>query len=189
MKDFPKIGLTGQLGSGKTTVIQIWQEFYSFRYLSLDEIGHEVVASLRPRIVNEICSGKDFATRRKLAEIVFSHPSLYQKFMALISPLMRETVWERIQGKGPLVLEGALIFEYQLEKFFNRLVLVKAPLKEKLRRFCQKTEYSLDLARAILKTQLPDKIKIPQVDFVIDNSQDLSSLREKAKEVGKHLFR
>ncbi|MFH1612346.1 MAG: dephospho-CoA kinase [bacterium] len=188
-KSVLKIGLTGNIGSGKTTVGKIWKNLdNNFQYISMDEIGHKVVKKLQNKIIEkfglEIVKNENI-DNKKLSHLIFLNSNLYKSFMNLITPLMKKSIISEVKKitKGILIVDGALIFEYKLEKLFNYIVVVSSYKKTMIKRFCLKTNFSQNIVKNILNKQIDMKEKIKKADFVIYNNKSFEDLESNSKKV------
>lgn len=192
-KKYKKIGLTGNIGTGKTTVAQIWKKMdNNVQYINMDEIGHTVVKKLQNKIIekfgSEIVKNKQI-DNKKLAHLIFLNSNLYKSFMSLITPLMKKTVITEVKKikKGILVVDGALIFEYKLEKLFDYIVVVSSYKKTMIKRFCLKTNFSPNIVKNILNTQIDIREKVKKANFVIYNNKSLKNLESNSQKIWKKM--
>lgn len=210
-----RVGLTGGLGSGKSTVATIFREA-GFHVLEADAIardmmqpGHplwrDIVAHFGPSVQHPDGS----LDRARLAILAFREGHLAELNRIVHPPVIAEQ--ERrmadIFASDPgavVVVESALIFEAEAwgtvahwRERFDRIVLVVAPDEVKIRRFLsrilpsdvapeKRAEAERD-ARARLAAQLPDDIKQNGSDFVIDNAGPLASTRAQAEQIARQL--
>lgn len=210
-----RVGLTGGLGSGKSTVAGFFRE-QGFHILEADVIAREL---MRPggsvyRAVAEhfgpsvICPDGSL-NRGRLAELAFREGRLSELNRIVHPPVIAEQ--ERLAGSisasdpcAVVVVESALIFEAEQggtapgwRRRFDRIILVTAPEELKIQRFLarilpphpsaeQRAEAERD-ARARLAAQISDAVKIPKSDAVIDNSASLAATREQALRIAAYL--
>ncbi len=200
-----RVGLTGGLGSGKSTVAVLLRE-RGFTVLEADAIAREMMEPGQPvyqAIVAHFGPGVLRADgsldRARIAELVFNQGRLPELNRIVHPPVVAEQ--ERRMGQifardphAILFVESALIFEAgawgtvpEWRRRFDRIVLITAPDDVKIERFLarilpadasaeQRARAERD-ARARLAAQLPDSVKIPQADVVLDNAGALDALR------------
>lgn len=170
-----KIGLTGGLGTGKTTALKFFKKCGAV-IADMDQWVHEELKddrSLKVRLRRVFGEGifvRGAVSRRLLARRVFSHKKELLRLNAFIHPLMRQRLsgfFKKNRGAGVVVVEVPLLFESGFDKYFDVSVGVKAGLKARRAR-CQ-GRYRLSDWRQRLKAQLPLKRKIARCDFIIDN--------------------
>ena len=189
-----RVGLTGGVSCGKTTVAQMLARRGAHVVLA-DEVAHqlmrpgepvyyEVVRHFGPDIV-----GIDGAIdRKKLAEAAFGAGRI-QELNQIVHPavIARQDAWmKEMAARDPqaiTVVEAALMLEAGVGKRFDKLVVVTCTLQQKIERFARR--HNLDLAAAErevtrrMAAQLPEEEKVRVADYVIDNSGSLDELEAK----------
>lgn len=206
-----RVGLTGSLGSGKTTIAAIFRE-HGIHVLEADAIARDMMQPGEPvfrRIVEHFGPGvlrSDGALDRpRLAALAFGEGRLSELNQIVHPPVVAEQERQTtgIFARDPraiVVIESALIFEAEAwgtvphwRERFDRIILVTAPDNLKIERFLsrilpahvspeQRTAAECD-ARSRLAAQLPDSAKIPLADIVIDNSGSLEVTRQRADRI------
>jgi dephospho-CoA kinase len=206
-----RVGLTGGLGSGKTTVASIFRE-HGFHILEADTIaremmkpGHEVYRRIAEHFGPSVILPDGSLNRPRLAVLAFSEARLEELNRIVHPPVIaeQERRMNEIFADDPraiAVIESALIFEAEAwgtvpdwRQRFDRVILVTAPDDLKIQRFLARIlpGHATPEARAAaerdahqrLAAQLPDAVKIPSSDFIIDNSGSLDSTRIEALRV------
>ncbi len=198
-----RVGLTGGLGSGKTTVAGMLRELGA-EVLSADEIGRSlmqpgeaVYTAIATRFGAEVVRAEGGLDRAALARIAFAEGRV-EELNAIVHPaaIARQgELAEEIFAHDPsavVVVESALIFETayggEWRKRFDRIVLVTAPEERKVARFVARSG-GRDVpgleaeARRRLAQMIPDEEKVARVDFVVTNAGSLAELREQVKAV------
>jgi len=189
-----RVGLTGGVSCGKTTVAQMLAQRGAHVVLA-DEIAHqlmrpgepvyyEVVRHFGPDIV-----GIDGAIdRKKLAEAAFGSGRI-KELNQIVHPavIAHQDAWmKEMAAKDPdgiTVVEAALMLEAGVGKRFDKLVVVICTLPQKIERFARR--HNLDMATAErevtrrMAAQLPDEEKVRVADYAIDNSGPLGELEAK----------
>lgn len=185
------IGLTGIIGSGKSTVSRILSE-EGYPVIDLDEIVNELIG--KEEIVRAVKDlfGEDFVhdgkvLKKKLSEKVFSDETLLRKYEALVHPKVIEEMKGRLEelrseGQRIVFVEAPLIFETGTRALFDKVVVVYAEEKEVIRRMEKRGFEKTDVIMR-LKRQIPISEKEKMADFVIYNTSSLSELRLKVKEL------
>lgn len=185
------VGLTGSVGSGKSTVARIWAEA-GVPVVSADDLARkavepgtrglkEVVAAFGEGVLSE----GGTLDRKALGSRVFRDAGERRKLEQILHPRIRELrdAWlERQRSAGaPLVVsEIPLLFETGLESDFDVTVLVDAPADVRLQRVMQSRELDEDEARRIMEAQADDAVKRERADVVLDNEGGLQDLKVRA---------
>ncbi len=210
-----RAGLTGSLGSGKTTVAGIFRQC-GLEVLEADAIaremmqpGHEVFDRIVQHFGPGILLPDRTLNRRQLANLAFSRGRLDELNRIVHPPVIAEQDRQvnDLFARDPnavAVIESALIFEAEAwgtvpgwRDRFDRIILVTAPEDLKIQRFLarilpanatpeERAAAERD-ARQRLAAQLPDAEKIPHADFVIDNSGALEATRAQAERIAGDL--
>jgi dephospho-CoA kinase len=135
-----KIGLTGGIGTGKTYVSRHFVEmgipvFYADEETKKLYREQEVQCLLRAHFGDAIFTNNqlDFS---KMSKLFFSSPEILQQVNALIYPLVTErfNCWANKQQSRAVMMESAIIFEAGLVSFFDKIIVVDAPLEVRIRR-------------------------------------------------------
>ena len=118
------IGVTGIIGSGKSTAARYIAQELKYQYIDVDVVGHDVLAhdvAVRELILQTF----DTVDRSALAKIVFANPQELRKLNAIIHPRMVELIWQRLAVAT--VIDAAVLFQMGLDKYCTKLVFVDAP--------------------------------------------------------------
>jgi dephospho-CoA kinase len=193
-----RVGLTGGLGSGKSTMAAMFAELGA-AVIGADQLGRQlmqpgeaVYAAIVQRFGAGVVRADGSLDRRALAELAFQHNQA-DALNRIVHPAVVAAQQEWMRGvfaKEPwrvALVESALIFEVEkwgtapgwLERF-DRLILVTVPDEMKIARFVARAVDQNGAeadARARLALQIPDEEKAPRCDFVIDNSGSLEETR------------
>jgi dephospho-CoA kinase len=203
-----RVGLTGGLGSGKSTVAGMFAELGA-AVISADQLGRQLMQLGEPvyaAIVNTFGKGvvrsDGSLDRKQLAELAFQHNQA-DALNHIVHPAVvtAEEEWMRgVFAKDPThvaMVESALIFE--VEKWgtapgwvqrFDKLILVTVPDEVKIARFVARmgTHDAAQMdARARLAMQIPDREKVGRCDYVIDNTGSLEATRALVEKIYQEL--
>ena len=182
-----RVGLTGGVACGKTTVGQMMAA-RGAHFLQADTLAHRLYEPGEPvyqavveRFGREILNGNGTIDRKQLANAAF--PDRIAELNAIVHPAVidAQVRWmaecERADPHGIAVIEAALILEAGAAKDFDKLIVVTCGLEQKIARYAQRAKISSEEARAeVLRrssAQLPDEEKAARADYVIDNSGSL----------------
>lgn len=189
------IGLTGGIGSGKSTIAQFFMELgvpvyiadsEAKKIMDYPETIQEVQAIFDENVISE--DGK--LNRKKIASIVFNAPEKLQHLNAVIHPKVNQDfkIWLEQHKEAPYVIkEVAIIFEIGAEKQFDKIILVTAPEKTRIQRVAKRDNTSEDEVLERIKNQLSDAEKIEKSDFIIDNI-DVNMSKNKVKKLHQLLI-
>ena len=196
-----RVGLTGGLGSGKSTVLRMLVELGAHG-LSADEIGRELMEpgtsvfnAIKARFGAGVVSPNGRLDRAELGRLAFAEGRV-EELNAIVHPAtiarqgeLTEAIFER-DPQAIVVVESALIFETQhgegWRERFDRMILVTAPQALKIERFVQRAGAGDRLAleseaRRRLARMIPDEVKAPQCDFVLANDASLVDLGQSTR--------
>jgi dephospho-CoA kinase len=179
------IGLTGNLGTGKSAVRRMLEELGALG-IDADVLAHQAMArgttgyALVIEAFGEPLVAKSGEIdRRRLGQRVFSDPEALRRLEAILHPLVRQEV-DRLMWGGPLrvvVLEAIKLLESSLARDCDSVWVVDAPLEVQLKRLVDARGMSEEEARSRLKNQSPQNVKRNRADVVIDNSGTLEETR------------
>ena len=188
------VGLTGSVGTGKSTVTNFFRELGAY-IIDWDELAREVT---RPhlRAWKEIveyfgkdCLNEDLTiNRQKLAEIVFSDKEKVTKLNQIVHPEVfkeDEIITNKIKSLDPdalIIKDIPLLFELTRPIFVDKVVVVSASEQTQLRRLEAKG-MSRDDAQSRIKSQLPLEEKIKSADFVINNDGPLEETKRQVEKI------
>lgn len=195
-----KIGLTGGIGSGKTTVAKIF-ELLEVPVYYADEASKRLYHSnreLKTSLINhfgeEVYSG-DQLNRSKLAAIVFNDPSKLEILNNLVHPLTIKDAeeWMQQQTAPYIVKEAALLFEAGSASGLDYIIGVSAPQHLRIKRVMDRDDITREEVLSRMQRQMDEEIKILLCDFVIKNDEQelvipqVLALHEKFLEMSKNV--
>lgn len=173
-----KVGLTGSIGSGKTTVLNLFKN-YGFLTINLDEEAKKIIkknSAEYKKIVdffgkNILNNNNDYEIDRKiLAGIIFSDFSKKKVLEDIIYPSLRTNIDHILQiSRGPIaIIEGAVIIESGYYLNLDKTILVTCDFSKRIKRTYRKFDFEDFIKRN--KNQLSEKEKIKKSDFIINNN-------------------
>jgi dephospho-CoA kinase len=194
------IGLTGGIGSGKSTVATILKKM-GYEVLSADQMAREVVEPGQPvykKILRlfgpEICLTDGQLNRNKLGKIVFADPKQRRKLEQIIHPevqvrLQTACTVLRKQGRAVAFVEVPLLFETGMENFFDVIWVVTVSPATQLQRLLERERERLtrEEAEQRIMAQLPLSEKSARADLILDNDRELSQLWEQVRNAVKKI--
>ena len=179
------IGLTGGIGTGKSTVSRYLTEQYQLPILDADLYAREAVAAGSPilaEIVNKygrsIQRADGTLNRQKLGEIVFNSAEEKRWLEGIIHPFVRDRFALELQrlSAQTVVLVIPLLFEANLTDLVTEIWVVACSEQEQIERVMKRDRLSREQAISRINNQLPMAKKIAAADAVLDNSSSLEVL-------------
>ena len=171
------IGLTGGIGSGKSTVanyiaskgIPVYiADDEAKRLMELDEAKQKIQSLFSESIFNK----DKTLNRKRIAELVFNNPSKLQELNAVVHPLVHQHFknWVKEHENFPFVIkEVAILFETGGNKQCDKVILITAPEDLRIERACNRDNVDRETVLNRMKNQLPEAEKELLSDYVIHN--------------------
>jgi dephospho-CoA kinase len=182
----PKIiGITGGIGSGKTTLIEFIKENGFFVYISDEESkkilnNKEIINKIQFSFPDYVLVVDNLLDKRKLAEIVFNNPEYLKKLNALIHPLVQKDFEAWVKGKGDqkiLFKETAILFETGAYKQCDYNILITAPVETRIARVMQRDGVTKEQVLERINNQWSDDEKAKLADVIVENI-DLTTAKQ-----------
>lgn len=185
------IGLTGGIGSGKSTVTGFLADLGAV-VVDLDKTGHQVLQQkeIRDRLVHEfgreILDDNGEIDRSKLGRMVFNDKDALLKLNAIVHPAIDAIVEDKIQeyqrqDVKAVILEAAAMLEAGRDWQVDEVWVITAPKAAVLQRLYGRPGYSEADVKARIRSQITDEERIKQADVVIVNDGTLEELKERVK--------
>ncbi|GGE67491.1 dephospho-CoA kinase [Pedobacter psychrotolerans] len=183
-----KVGITGGIGSGKTTVCKVF-EVLGIPIFYADTVAKEIMVSDQLLVEGIISTfGEESYTlegelnKKHLASIVFNNEAELAKLNNLVHPAVFRAFegWvKQVDQKVPYILkEAALLFESDSYKMCDTSILVTAPYDLKLARVMQRDQFSADQVKARMDKQMSDEEKAKMADHFIVNDEKNSIIEQ-----------
>ena len=173
-----RIGLTGGIGSGKSTVAHIFNVF-GIPIYDADVAAKRVMVedeTLKKRILNVF--GENAYTdgklnRKFLSDVVFKDERKITLLNSLVHPATIEDAneWMKKQTAPYLIKEAALIFESGSDKFLDLVIGVRSPLSLRIERTMKRNHITAEEVKARMKFQMDEDKKMALCDFIIENDE------------------
>lgn len=185
------IGLTGGIGSGKTTVAKIIEsKGYPVYYSDMRAkkiVNHN--ADLKAKIIQLL--GKESYdehgryNRKWIAQKVFSNDELLLGLNAIIHPVVKQDfeLWQNAQKSDFIFKETALLFELGLDKNCFKSILISAEDNLRFKRLMDRDGKTCREIGAIIRKQMPEEEKRQRADFIIENNTNREDLKQKIEEI------
>jgi len=180
-----RVGLTGGIGSGKSTVARLFSE-YNIDIIDTDLIAHQISQPDGPAYQavidtfgSEILTADDAIDRKKLARIVFTSNQKKQLLENIMHPLIWLIAEQQVASSSSVycIIVVPLLFEGQHQARFNVTLAVDCPDDLRITRVMQRDDRSATDIEAIIKNQISTDERIKQADYVISNNSSVDTLR------------
>ena len=174
-----KIGITGNIGSGKTTVCRVFEHlgvpvYHSDKEAKKQYNHQNIKDKLYTLFGTDIFTETQTVDIQKLAQIVFNNTDLLQKLNQLIHPLVMEDFeqWCKNYENYPCVLfESAIIYSCKLTHYFDKIIFVDAPFSLIIERVMQRDKIIFTEVEKKLNAQLPVNKEFIKQDYIIYNDE------------------
>jgi dephospho-CoA kinase len=180
------VGLTGNIGTGKSTVARMLSELGA-EVIDADKVAHEMMragTSVHAEIVEafgrEVLSPDGEIDRQRVGALVFADPIALARLEALTHPATIETIGRRIDvSSAPVVVVEAIkLIESGMADAYDSIWVVTCAREQQIRRVVAQRHLSRKEAEQRVRAQPPQAEKVARADVVIDNSGSLSRTRE-----------
>ena len=174
-----RLGITGGIGSGKTTVCRIFSVLGVPVFVA-DTVARELMQDDRD-IREELNSiaGKDLyisgsLDRKELARLIFNRPDLLKRVNAAVHPavLRNFETWASGKDSPYVIMESAILFEAGADSLLDRVVTISAPVEERIARVMGRNDLSREEVIGRINNQLEDEEREEQSYYVINNSDN-----------------
>jgi len=183
------VGLTGGIGSGKSTVAKMFVELGIPVYDSDMEAKELMVCSSEVKnaiteLLGEEAYDNQGLNRPYIADKVFKDPELLEKLNAIVHPAVRKhfSDWVERQESPYVIQETALIFENDAQDKYDYTILVTAPVETRIQRVIDRDNVEGQAVVDRMKNQLDDEQKVDLANFSLKNLE-LNKTRRKVKEL------
>ena len=187
-----KIGITGNIGSGKTTFSKLFKNktfiFNADKEAKKHLKNHSV---LQKKLINvfgkEILTGNNLDFK-KLAHISFKNEKNQKILNGIIWPEVAMLIRNELENAKEkkysyFIVDAALLFEANFQHFFDYIILVTAEKEIRLKRAIKRKNIDLSQIKKRMALQLSDKEKINQAHFVINNNLDIKNLKKEFQKI------
>jgi dephospho-CoA kinase len=175
-----KIGITGGIGSGKSTVCRVFSAM-RIPVFEADQIAKDLMNTneeIYEKLVNlfgaSVYQSDHTVDRKQLAGIVFNNPYLLAQLNEIVHPAVRETFfnWCEKQQSPYIIHEAAILFESGFYKMMDKTITVVTKENERIQRVMKRDGLTLELVKERIRNQWTDDERIKLADFVIGNNDD-----------------
>jgi dephospho-CoA kinase len=190
------IGLTGGIGSGKSTVAEAFRQL-GIETVDADQASRAVVepgmpalAAISAQFGSQIIQADGSLDRAALRQIIFTDPAQKLWLESLLHPLIRDWIIEQLKAATSpyVILESPLLFETDQHQLVHKTVLVDLPEALQIERACARDGNQADQIQRIIDAQMPREEKLSRADIVLDNSESLDTLAARVTAVHQTLL-
>lgn len=191
------VGLTGGIGSGKSTVVRMFGD-QGVHWVDADDVAREVVEPGTPAL-EEIARhfGQDILqedgslNRAALRDVVFRDPAQRKWLESLLHPIIREELIRQLHPADytlPYVLlVSPLLLETDQHSLADRVVVVDVPVETQIERTMARDDNARDQVERIIAAQMPREERLQRADHVVDNSRRKDDVARQVRELHAQL--
>jgi len=172
-----KVGLTGNIGSGKSTIARVF-EIINIPVFYADDVGKNLLSDVdvEKEIRNYFGEGvfdrQGIVNRKELARIVFNDTKQLHTLNSIIHPRVRQEYFcwlKKNDSRAYTIHEAAILFESGFYEMLDSIIFVSAPEDLRIQRIMQRDHADREAVEDRIRNQQPEKDKIRQADYVIIN--------------------
>lgn len=188
-----KVGVTGGIGCGKSTVVEIFNQQYDIPIIDADIIARQVVAKGQPALLEiQRVFGQDVVkhdgelNREKLKSIIFSDAIKKQQLEQILHPSIYQRMTNEVekQKSAYIILCIPLLFETERNNFVDRTLVIDCSVETQINRVTQRDQLNKEQVFAIISSQVKREYRLTHCDDVIDNSEEIT-IQQLAEQVKK----
>lgn len=186
-----KIGLTGGIGCGKSTVTNLFASLGA-PIIDADQISHDLVApgqaallSVQRQFGEDIIKHDGGLDREKLRNIVFSDKTAKQRLEAILHPMVRLAIQTKLAELDAVycIVSIPLLFETGMAELADRVLVVDCPVEMQMARVKGRDNLSEERVKSIIDSQVSRNFRIYHADDLIDNTGSADRLAEQVKKL------
>ena len=187
------VGLTGGIGSGKSTVARLFGEL-GVHWVDADDVAREVVEPGTPALARiaehfggGILTGDGTLDRGRLRQIVFETPEERSWLEHLLHPIIREELKRQLQAPGQnmpyVMLVSPLLLETNQHELVDQVVVIDVPVEEQIRRTMARDTNARDQVERIIAAQMPREQRIARADAILANNCPIAEVERRVHEL------
>lgn len=184
------LGLTGSIGSGKSTVARMFQELGA-EIINADKVGHSLLEKkeVREGIIKNfgtsVLNEKGKIERRKLGSIVFQDKERLRELNSIIHPLMFSEIKRRITFSEAriIIIDAAILLEAGWDSLVDKVIVVNASHQTRRKRIKESSLLGSKEVEGIIKAQFSQDEKIQRADFLIENEEGIEESKRQVERI------
>lgn len=190
------LGLTGGIGTGKSTVAKMLRE-KNIPVVDTDSISKEIIEypeiieKIKAEISSKIFNNENKLDRKKLSEIVFENKDKLKKLNEIMHPVILKKMWEEVEKLKKdykiIVVDIPLLFEINMENEVDKVLLIYSSKEIQIERIMNRDGRSREEAIKIINSQMPLYKKREKSDYIIQNNDSLEKLKKNLDKVVQKL--
>lgn len=188
-----KLGLTGQIATGKSLVLNLFK-YHNFFIIDCDTLARKIM-NTDENCINKLKShfGDDIIVnneidRKKLGSLVFNSADQLKELNKIVHPFLFSNVKYIIEHtKKNIIVDAAVLFEAKLHTLVDKIIMVDAFKYLQIERLQKRNNISRKYAEKIINSQTPKKIMKQNSDFIIKNNTDKFYVSEQVNEICKKI--
>ena len=186
-----KIGLTGGIGCGKTTVAWFFEQL-NIPVIDADVIAHQLVAIGQPALAQiqrefgtDVFNPDGSLNRKKLRELIFSDPEQKQKLESILHPLVYRSIQAKIKQLNTpyCIICIPLIFETNMTQLVDRILVVDCSFETQIERVQKRDNMTIEKIQSIINSQVSRTFRKSHANDLINNSETNDRLAEEVKKL------
>lgn len=191
-----KIGVTGNMGCGKSTVLSLLSKYDDLLIIDCDSISKDLINShkydekLIEILGNQIFSGDGSINLKQISSIIFSDKKIKSDLENFIHPLVWSVIEDKVASNSDkefCIIESAIIFEMKNEKKFDYVITVVCSLLDQYERIAMRSKMSANEILDRLQSQYLSEYKELRSNYVVNTSCNLKKLNKRVDKLYESL--
>jgi len=175
-----KVGITGNIASGKTQIENIIKQF-GYSVFDLDLISHKLLVE-NEEIKEKIILEFQTLDRKELSKIVFSDKNKLKKLEEIIHPELKKFCLKTFKKDEKIIfISGALLYEAGFSELFDKIIFIDSKKEIRLKRLMERN--SLSKKEALLRLEFQNTNNKSKADYIIENNNSLNELKVKINSI------
>lgn len=184
-----RIAICGNIASGKSTVQKFLEE-KGYKVLDTDVVSHKLLTVKNKDLYEafksyDVFNNNEFS-RYKIAQLIFSDEDARLKIASIMHPQVAVEIkkfYENNKSEKFLFVGIPLLFEAKMEALFDKIIFVYTDDNLRLERLLKRNNYTLEHAKARIKSQISQDEKVKKSDYIINNNSDIETLKKSVIEL------